>query len=93
MKVIIEILGPEATRLNQQGKESRFQSIAVYIPGARFPKERKLYLGKSGPLQVGKYSLDLSEKITLEEGSENSPAFFRAGFYGEDLVRLEKKAA
>lgn len=93
MKIVIEVLGQEEKRKNANGVETRFQPIAVFVEGARFPKERKHYLAKRPSLEVGRYSLDLSKKISLEEGSENAPAIFQCRFRDEDLVRIAAKAA
>ena len=89
MKVFIEILEKEQKRKNAQGNDSRFQPIAVFIEGSRFPKERKHYLGQRPSLPVGRYSLDLSEKISLQQGSENAPAIFDVRFNDEDLVPVK----
>lgn len=85
MKVFIEVLEAEQKRVNAQQKESRFQPVAVFISGQRFPKERKYYLGTRPSLKVGRYSLDLSDKISLQQGSENAPPIFDIRFNDADL--------
>lgn len=86
LKIIIEFLGDVAIRKNAKGEDTRYQPIAVYVEGQRFPKERKYYLGNRPPLKVGKYSLDLSSKVSLQEGSENAPPIFDVRFNDDDLV-------
>lgn len=89
IKVIIEILDKVQERQNAQGKSSRYQPIAVYVEGQRFPKERKYYLGRRDSLPVGKYSLDVSKNIVLQEGSEHAPPIFEARFGDSDLVPVK----